>query len=269
MAKSDKSDTDAQSAAIDFTQTEEFRSAVADAAKAAAQQAVSEILARAGTMPGRETVADGDPITPATSDAKSLMEGLALAIGELLDQGTGRAGKRVSPAVLEQRRKAREAMEGLILDAQREYRDLLESGREAEAKRKAPHYELIGKVYLAETFIEPLWRDSDHRVKRTQIMWLGEPNLSMKPINESAQAIAAAFRDSIGTVEKIVADRPTGITSNGLVVTRGPTAGRSIMAPDAVNPQAGSLALLGRRGENEVVDVAVLGTAAPKARQVA
>lgn len=177
-----------------FNETPEFKAAVADAAKEALRGFVAEMKA---ASPGAQTAA------PATADG--LLSGLALELAELTSQNSGR--KYVAPEILRQRAQAADRMMNLI--------------KEAAAKRQLPTYRLTNKVHLDDQVVEPFYVGPDHIARPTEIGWPHVPNDAMVPLNDVAKEIFAAFLESIGSIEKPVADPKLGLTAKGLIVKGG------------------------------------------------
>ena len=175
---------------VDITTTKEFQ----DAVTAAAMKAVAEMMAKTQS-PG------GDA---STGSPDELMSKLAMAIAELTDQGTGQ--KRLPPEEVIKRRAAHERMGRLIIDA-----------KQRGAK---PRYRVMNKIYLNERFIEPYSRDSNNKTIPTIISWTGVPNEYLYPLDDDAEDISAAFKESIGSTVAgpAVAVKPMWMTSNGLVI---------------------------------------------------
>lgn len=204
-------------------------------------------------------------------DAESLLRGLALAIAEVSDQGTSR--KRVAPEVLSQRKKAEERMWELIETAVG-----LCNGDPNHPD--APVYELTAKQYLAEQLIDPFWRGADHAVRATRISWFGAPNDGMKPVSPASEEIYLAYKESRSSTDYSHAkggvhgvappgERQMKVTSKGITVHGQERPHVAQVGADPNIPPSAGMAILGRRAEGEVKEVAVLGTIAPKARQVA
>ena len=222
-----------------FVDTEEFKLAVAEAAKLAARSAVeefqTELIARAGTS--------------SLGDETNLISRLALAIGEISDQGTSR--KRVAPEILAARAAAEVRM--------------VERLMKARADGEKPEYRLISKTWLNERMIEPFRVGADKIPVPTEIIWTGKPNDAMRPINDVAKEIFAEFRAATGRVEAISGadNRPLFVTAGGLIVKGDPPARRTVAA---VHEFADDLE---QRAPNDPrVDlVHVLGTIHPPARQ--
>jgi hypothetical protein len=178
-----------------ITESPEFKAKVAEAAA----EAVKGIL---GTLQlGRESHGTAD--APAASIDNKFAEGLAMALAQLTDQGTGR--KRVAPELMRKRAEARELMENLLI--------------EARASGKVPKYTLRNKVYLDETLVDPMWLNPATKIAEpTVIEWPGVPNEVMSPENEVAKDIHGAYMESIGSVVKVVTELPAYMTPNGLTV---------------------------------------------------
>lgn len=181
-----------------ITETPEFQAAVAAAAAEAVRGAMAQLqntLGAATVSPAAAGVAD-------LSNPRSLLEGLAIALAEIGNQGTGK--KTVSPEIIRQRAEARQRMVDLIV--------------KARSKGQVPVYQLRNKVLLAHRLIEPFWIDSNKRTQPTEIEWLGIPNEAMVPVNDVAKGIHAEFSNSIGTNEAPKPDQALGVTPNGVVV---------------------------------------------------
>lgn len=178
---------------VPVTETAEFKQALAEGIK----QATSEILSQVQKV---ASVPVGD--LPQGGE-KNFAEMLAMSIAQLTDQGTGR--QRVAPEIIRARTEARDRMRQLIM--------------KAHAEGRAATYQLRNKVMLDNRVIEPMWIDSQHVTRPTEIDWPGVPNEVMLPINETAKEIHAAFMESIGSRTKEgVVDEVLGITPGGLVV---------------------------------------------------
>lgn len=236
MAKKDQ-------ATEDFTQTQAFKDAVAEASKQAVQSALAEITSGAAVR-AAATNAD-DPL--------AFARGLAVALAELGNQGIGK-GKPVSPEVLAQRETARKRMFDLIVETNK-------SG-------EVPMYALKHQQYLGEQKIDPYWRGADHKMHKTEIEWPGVPNHGMEPINEPAERIFEAFLESVGTMFQIGGKFATDparlrVTAKGLVVHGDPSAARHD-SPVATDGPTHGLVVRGR-GANTGRPVRVLGTVAAPA----
>jgi len=221
--------------------TAEFKAALAQAV----QDAVPAIVAQIAQARGGGAEAPGD---------MSFAQGLAMAIANLNDQGTGR--KRVAPEVLEARLAARALMQDLLV--------------EAHAKGAVPSYTLRSKVYLGEVLVDPFWIASDHTQKPTVIDWPQVPNEAMIPHNEVARSIHEQFMLSIGSTTKVAAERPLKMTAGGLVVHGRPHPMRANQQQDTANSAADSGLNIHHRGKpGQFKETHVLGTVAPPARATA
>lgn len=180
----------------EMTESPEFKAAVQEALAVALPQ----LLAQAQGAHGN-TMQAGD---------MGFVEALAVQLAELTSQGTGKV--KVSPEVMRRREEARQKMISLII--------------EAKAEKKIPTYHLRNKVFMNNRIIEPFWvHPATKHVENTEIDFWGIPNDAMVPVNDTAKAIFAAYRDSLGTVHGVpgvVNQLPTheefGVTAGGLVV---------------------------------------------------
>lgn len=229
-----------------LTETAEFKAAVAQVASDAVQAALS------GLMPKAEAAGIS------LAGSQDWMQALAVTLAEIGNQGTGR--KTVAPHILKQREDARGRMVDLIL--------------KARAEGQPATYRLTAQVHLAERVIDPFWTAADHTTKSTEIDWGGIPNDAMVPVNDTAKEIHAAFKDSVGTMERVVPEERLGITPNGLIV-------RNAAVTDTVRRRTGSEAPHTGDGTGEDVglkihhenqpgrykDVHILGTIQEPARQ--
>jgi len=232
--------------AVDVTQTQEFKAALA----VAAQEAAANILK---TLQESREEQPGDV---------SFAEKLGLAIAQLSHQGTGR-GKPVDPAILRARDEARARMTDLILEARK--------------AGQVPLYELRNKVYLDETLVDPVYIDPASKEQRpTQIEWPGVPSEAMIPANDVAKAIHGAFSESIGVVSidhsKHLKPEVFGVTPGGLVVKGAGHALRPMQVGNqsqAAESTGEGLKVHGPRGSQrpgQQKTIAVLGTVAAPAR---
>lgn len=222
-----------------LTLTPEFQRLVAEAVAKALPD-----LAKAGTV--------GLGVDEAT---KAFFSQFALSVAEVADQGTHR--KRVSPEVMARRKAAAEKCEKLIADA-----------RVAGLK---PEYRVTAKIYFNERLIEPYRRGPDKSVVPQEIIWTGMPNEALRPLNKVAEDIYEAYRESVGSTEKlrsikgshggIVApdNRPYSMTPNGLVV-KGEISPKAVIGPiDADGPIDNN--------DPNAAEVHVLGTVAAPAKR--
>lgn len=156
---------------INIAETPEFKDAV-EKVKQESAKAVADALALMRTNVGT---------SPSAGDTASA-ESLAMAIASLVDQDSGRT--HISPEVLRARANARERMEELLI--------------EVRAKGDVPSYEVTSVVQLDDQLIKPSWIANDHVMRPTEVDWCGVPNEAMRPLNEVARKIYAAFCESIG-----------------------------------------------------------------------
>ena len=226
----------APSAPAPFTETEEFKAAVAESVKRLLPEVIKQVQAPLASTPDA-----------ATTD---LFQRLALSIAEISDQGTQR--KRVAPEVLAQREAAWKRMVALI--------------QEARASGQKPEYKAIAKLYLNERMIEPFVQDPATKLPvAVTFTWTGEPNDGMRPLNDIAKKIFAEFRASRGSVELTSKEdtRPYWMTPAGLVVKGDPpprremkvdtrtdfvddlSVGDEVPAPDQNDPNAPFVHVLG------------------------
>lgn len=157
----------------------------------AAATAVESVVARLQSESGK----------PATfgAEMQGFVEGLAKAIAEVGNQGTGKTV--IDPAVLAKRAKAREKMVEHIIVA-----------RQAGI---TPRYMLTAKVYLGDRLIEPVWTDNQRVEHRQVVKWNSVPNECMvpaepenegeRPACEAAKRIHDAFCESIGKTPGTIA----------------------------------------------------------------
>jgi hypothetical protein len=185
---------------------------------------------------------------PADAGFAGLAEGLAMAIAELNDQGSGR--KRISPAEVRKQAAGHERMTALIEQAARD--------------GERPIYTLTDKVHLDETLIEPMWKAGPNEIRRTRIEWPHPPNRAMRPFNPVAEGIYAAFLESIGGVMPKPPD--LRISGTGVVYADGRTASRKPL-PQVVEPEGGGVKVLDRGGIGDRMPRHVLGTIAAPAME--
>jgi hypothetical protein len=231
-----------------ITESPEFKAAVAAAAADAVQGIMAALTA------GREV--HGTAELPAASIDNKFAEGLAMALAQLTDQGTGR--KRVAPEVVRQRAEARSLMENLII--------------QARAEGRVPRYQLRNKVYLDEVMVDPNWvNPASKAVEKTEIEWPGVPNEAMVPMNEVAKEIFAAYIESIGSVISVVPAVPQYVTPNGLTINgRAPARrGTNLTSTDQAAPVGQGLRVAHKDVPGQYREINVLGTIAPPARQSA
>ncbi len=165
--------------------------------QAAIAAAVAEQMAKLG--PAAFMAQPGQPADSAFAHS------LALALAEFNEQGGGK--KYVDPKILKTRREANERMWELI--------------REAHIEGKVATYGLTHKVVLADQLIEPFYLGADRAPKQTTIDWNSAPNGAMVPLNDTAKAIHAAFRESVGSTDAQLPHQAMAMTPGGLVVHGG------------------------------------------------
>lgn len=232
-------------------QTPEFQQMVATAV-------ARELSSRAAHGPGMDE---------ATREFFSTM---ALSIAEISDQGTQR--KRVAPEILARRAKAAEKCEQLIAHAQAMIAEARTEKNQKKELSWTPEYRVTAKIYFGERIIDPYRRGPDKTVVPQEIYWTGMPNEALRPINKVAEEIYDAYRESIGSTEKlrslkgshggIVApdNRPYSITVGGLVV-KGEISPKAVIGPvDTENPPVDN-------NDPNAAEVYVLGTVAAPARR--
>lgn len=190
--------------------TEEFKTAVAKAL-AAKEVDVKAMIAEAVKA---ELNAVKAPVTSAgdaftMNDVVKLFGSMAMNIAEVAGQGNPKP--IVEPAVMQQRMEGHKRMVDLIEQA---HRDGLR-----------PQYKAVAQLYLNDRFIEPYTRDErTKKAIQTKFHWSGAPSLSMRPVNDIAKLIYAAFQTSISSVEKIEGqpEKPMWFTHNGLMIAGDP-----------------------------------------------
>lgn len=198
-------------------------------------------------------------------DAMAFANALAMQIAALANQGTGK--EVVDPVLLEKRSKARERMFALI--------------NQAQAEGKQPEYILVHQTHLADQYIQPLYTDANRQTQQTHIYWSGVPNRAMQPApnDQAALDIFIAFLEWIGE-EHLLGSVQASATRNN--VAKFGTVGKSMFLagpqlriddaalPARETPQNGLQVLgqTGRGGAGREIDVPILGTVAPPAKQL-
>jgi hypothetical protein len=204
----------AEQKSLPLTETAEFKAAVAEAVAKAAPAIV------AATVAEMSKSASNPLISGADDDMRKFFSTMALQIAEISDQGTNR--KRVAPEILAQRAIARDRCHELLTKARRE--------------KLKPEYRVVAKIYINDRLIEPFWRPPGRgSVPRPQeIIWTGMPNEGMRPLNDVAIEIYNAYKESIGSTERITSikgahggivapdNRPVWMTPGGLIVKGDP-----------------------------------------------
>jgi hypothetical protein len=184
------------------TQSAEFKNAVAEAVK----EALSHLVPKVAN-------------TATTEDAESLMGALALQIARLSDQGMPEERKRIDPAEMERRQRAREAMGAAIM--------------EVRARKYKPQYRATNKSVLNETMINPYFRGEGGKMIPVTFGWDGEPNDCMYPLCDEAKKIYKLFKESRGNyVGAPIPKTSAWATSNGLIINgAGPRSQGEIEVP--------------------------------------
>lgn len=142
---------------------------------------VTTILAQVGAARGAAGLSN--PVEQMQD--KEWAQILAVAISSASDPGN--KARRVSPEVLEQRKKA--------------YDEMIQLLTEAYARQEMPVYIVLNKCFLKERKIEPKYMDPlTRQLKDMEINWPQIPNESMEPVNDVAKLIHSAFLRSIGSL---------------------------------------------------------------------
>lgn len=222
----------------------EVRRAIADAVAAATISIREEILA---SLPKPQAVASGG------FDA----DGLAMALAQLTNQGTGRKAP-VSPDVLKFRAEARERMYRLLEDA--------------HDKGLDPEYKLCAITVLDDQRIDPKWLGAPHEgQKDTEIVWPGVPNDAMIPANDVAKEIFRAFKDANSHNPREQLGVPEGLSKvwlshGGLVVKAGKVSTPEVSGPD--HSSETGLRVKHRAAPGQMKQVNITGTIAAPAVQM-
>lgn len=226
-----------------LAETAEFKEAVANATAAAIAAAIPTIVAQLSQAKGGAPIAAGE---------QTWAEGLAMAIAQLNDQGTGR--KRVAPEIVKARDESRKEMVRLLV--------------EAKASGQVPLYQLRNKVYLDEILIEPIYIDAATKSPRpTEIGWPSVPSEAMIPVNDVAKGIYEAFSKSIGSNDWNKPADTFGITVGGLVVKNGAVQPKRAVPSADGHIKTEGLTITHRGGDKNYKEVPILGTIAQPARQ--
>lgn len=235
----------------DVTKTAEFKQAV--------ESAVTEVVSRLAQI--RAETASG----PASEGENDMIGRLALSIGEIANQTSGR--KIVAPDELASRARSRSRM-----------LDLLQRIHE---QRLVPEYALTSETYLNDTLVKPFENDATGAIVQVEIEWDGIPNEAMRPLNAVAEELYDAFLGSIGgftDATKNTRNDPYWVTKNGLTIKgRGGSRrtvgslGDSNIAAAADTPASPTFSSrFSKKGDPHdprATSVSVLGTIAPQARQ--
>lgn len=226
------------------TERPEVRRAIADAVAQATSAIRDEIMASLSK-----------PAAIATGGFDA--EGLAMALAQLTNQGTGRKAP-VSPDVLKFRAEARERMYKLL--------------EEAHDQNLQPEYKLCAITVLDDQRIDPKWIGAPHEgQKDTEIVWPGVPNDAMIPQNDVAKEIFKAFKDSnshnpresLGVPEGL---NKTWLNHGGLVVRAGKATTPEVGGPD--NSTDNGLRVKHRSVPGQAKQIHITGTIAAPAVQL-
>ena len=235
-------------------QTPEFQKMLAET--------VAGELAKIAKAPG-----DGAPVLGADNQTKEffadMSRTIAAAVAEISDQGTHR--KRVAPEILTQRAKANERMIELLMKVRKE--------------KLQPEYKVVSKIYFGERVIDPYRRGADKSVIAQEIVWTGAPNEALRPVNKIAEQIFDAYRESIGSMERlgkatyrdsrggmgVVAqdNRPHWMTPGGLVVKGDAPPKLMVGVPQDASPENVDYDI----NDPNAPEIRILGTVHPPARR--
>lgn len=183
---------------VSYTETDEFKLAVA----AKAKEVVADLLP--GAVAAALASAGGAPA--AGGDIKALASEIAAAIKRITKE------RNPYPIELEPDEHARREK------AMAEMFDLLNAHQKMGI---LPQYRVRDKVYLAHQFIEPFRFLGGGRVEATKISWAGPPNLALYPIDEHAKKVFALFLVGIGHSGPLPASEPKWVTPEGLIINGG------------------------------------------------
>lgn len=227
---------------------------------------LKEMIAAAATKAATDIMAaQGKPGVAVNEDLKTVLSELVLQMTEVNQQGQPKT--KISP---EESRK-REA-------ATKKAWELIAAARESGAK---PEYRLIAPIFLNERLVQPYTRaEKGGKVVQREIVWTGMPSNAMQPINKVAEAIYAAFKESIGssiTLGRVVGphggtvkidDRPYVMSPGGLTIKGDPDKKANATASD--HPFADALEIEAPAHDNNNPNsefVNVLGTVAKPLRR--
>jgi hypothetical protein len=227
-----------------ITETPEFRKALQDAVSEVTRELV-EKLANARSDAGTDAAPSADA---------ALIKSLATTLFEMSDQGTNRA-PRVDPDELAARQAARAKMEDVLI--------------QAAAEGRVVSYQLTRTVFLDEQIVEPTRRDPQSKALCTQdVDWIGVPDESMVPLNETAREVHALFMRSIGGKTKEAKVPFKHARDNPRLRIHGQEQSQPVR--DVAAPLAsGGLRVHNPGAQGQIKDVRVLGTLSEPARQLA
>ncbi|HEV2674145.1 MAG TPA: hypothetical protein VGV37_06345 [Aliidongia sp.] len=192
-----------------------------------------------------------------SAEVLMLAQTMAVEIAKLTDQGSNHKIERVDPAEQQRRENAFARMEDLIIEA-------LEQGLE-------PEYEATKAVYLDEVLVQPIFKDlNTHRNMNTRLVWQYAPNEALKPVNDIARKIHAAFMESIGGPTQLM-NSIGGRSIESRIPKRQAAVvvlGQNQEVPHVGRARAG-LKLRGQGVPGEVPNLPILGTIATPERRSA
>lgn len=256
MHKDDAMNDDNHDQSFDDAVTEKAE-ALVETRMEAFKAEMAEVLAKA--------LADGAVAKGGESptDVRTLLSELTVAISGVSPDG---ASRRVIPPKEADRRKA----------AQERMGDLLISNRE---KRVRAHYKVVKKTVLDGHVLEAWVPGENGKFIPNEIIWRGAPNTALRPVNDEAKEVYAAFLESIGGTTKDASgaqDMPSWMGLGGL--TMGTSVPRSMqergLAIDAPAPMELSDLMPANSVISSVDDpnaelIPILGTSAEPARRSA
>lgn len=242
----------------------EFQAALQEALKTIIPDTVNRLVAeQVQALAGAQKESKPDT----ASSIAGVLGDLAFAIANSTDPDNAR--KKIHPEELERRKKAFDRMGALLIAARQD-------------NTVKPIYTVVSQTFLEEQLIQPFVPDAGGTWKATRIIWKGPPNTALRPDNDAAKTIYAAYLESIGGSTKNqagVRDKPTWVSPNGggLVFVGEPpqsVANRGL-ARDAAPPMELSMEM--SKGTTELVSVddpnataiPILGTVAAPARKTA
>lgn len=189
------------------------------------------------------------PAVTSTDPIDRVIAKLAESFGTVSSQVSGR--KPLAPEEVLRREAAHNRMAEMILGCRKDGAD-------------KPTYKVTSKTNLNERMIEP-FKMVDKKAVNNEITWTGVPNDAMAPINKTAEAIYAAWRESTGGPAMMVptADmRPLYVTAAGLTVKGDPPKRQHVSGEAKFESE-----LAFTNNDPNAPEVAVLGTVAAKAKQ--
>lgn len=170
----------------------------------------------------------GIPVAGANQDLQGLFSEMALAIGDMSRQGSGRS-KPVAPEILAKREAADKRYRGVLAEMEKHLKAARAAKDEEAIEHWTPKYRVTAKIYFCERFIEPFRKLADKSVVPQEIVWTGPLCDGLFPLNEIAERIYDPYRESIGATARlqkirlgggvvIPDNRPFWMTPGGLIV---------------------------------------------------